>query len=211
MFFGFIIFLLKILLTLFYRYKTYGTQSYYKGGAIIASNHVSFLDPPLIGAAWPEKTHYLARATLFKSFFARSVLNNLNAHPVEGTAQDIKSIKTVCQLLDEEKKVVIFPEGVRSVDGQMRPIKTGIAMLALRTKKPIIPAYIHGAFEIWPRFRKWPAWHGQLACVFGKPIFVESYAHLEKKTAQERIAHDIKRSIENLKKWIENGAIGEIP
>lgn len=210
MFFGLVIFLLKIIFSLFYRYKTYGMRSY-KGGAIIASNHVSFLDPPLIGASWPEETHYLARASLFKSFFFGQLLKNLHAHPVEGSAQDLKSIKTACQLLDQEKKLVIFPEGIRSADGEMKPIKTGIAMLALRTKKPIIPTYIHGAFEIWPRFKKWPTWKGQLACVFGKPIFIESYLHLEKKAAQEKIAEDVKQAIENLRRWVENGAVGEIP
>jgi len=210
-FFWFAISLFKTCFFVFYRYKVYGIQHPYRGGAIIAPNHASFLDPPLIAAAWSEETHYLARSTLFKRSWANFILRKLNAHPVNGSAQDLSSFKIICQLLNEDKKVVIFPEGVRSSDGQLQPIKTGVAMLALRTKRPIIPTYIHGTFEAWPRSNKWPHISGRVSCVFGKPIFVDSYSNLDKKQAQELLTQELSQSIKRLQIWFEQGAIGDPP
>lgn len=209
--FLFIGILLKILFFVFYRYRVYGVQNYYQGGAIIAPNHVSFLDPPLIGISWPEETHYLARASLFRPFLLGKILKTMNAHPVHGSSQDLTSFKTICQLLNQGKKVVIFPEGVRSREGQLQPIKTGVAMLALRTQCPIIPAYIDGSFEAWPRSRRWPKLTGRIACVFGKPILVEPYMNMDKKQAQEALTHQLQQSIEDLRAWFKAGAVGNPP
>jgi 1-acyl-sn-glycerol-3-phosphate acyltransferase len=210
-FFSLTSFLFKLFFTVFYHYCVYGTKPIYPGAAIIAPNHLSFLDPPLMGASWPEETHFLAKASLFSSPLLRIILTHLNTHPVQGSAQDLASFKIICRLLNENKKVVIFPEGMRSENGQLRPIKTGVAMLALRTKSPIIPTYIYGTFEAWPRDRKWPKLGGKIACVFGKPILVDPYLQLEKKKAQEMLTQQLQQSIVNLKEWFEKGAVGEPP
>lgn len=196
---------------LFYRCEIYGINYPYRGGAIIAPNHASFLDPPFICGFWPEETHYLARATLFDSGLMKWLLSKLNAHPVTGSAQDIQSMRLTCQLLEEGKKVVIFPEGIRSEDGQMQPIKSGMSMLALRAGCPIIPVYIQGTFEAWPRHSRWPKAGSKIACVFGKPVSAESFNDLPKKQAQAEMTKAVQTSIENLKQWYERGAQGEIP
>src|SRR4051812_30390150 len=113
MLFWFLIFLIKIYFRLFYRVRVYGTEHIYQKGAIIAPNHNSFLDPPLIGITWPQKTYYLARASLFNNFFFSKLLRALQAYPVQGSAQDFSSLKMIMQLPKQDKKVVIFPEGVR--------------------------------------------------------------------------------------------------
>src|ERR1700761_1988428 len=113
---------LKTLFRIFHRHKTYGIDHYYKGGAIIAPNHTSFYDPPLIGISWPEEISFLARKSLFGVFLG-PVITKLNAYPVTGTQQDLSSIKLICSLLKQDKKVVIFPEGLRSIDGNLQRIK----------------------------------------------------------------------------------------
>jgi 1-acyl-sn-glycerol-3-phosphate acyltransferase len=192
---------MKFFFLLFYRIRVYGVEDLYPKGAIIAPNHTSFFDPPLISITYPEETYYLARATLFKNFFFRMFLRGLNAYPVKGSAQDFSSLKMIGQLLKQDKKVVIFPEGTRSDDGQITQIKTGISMLALRAECPIIPVYIHGAFEAWSRHRKWPKLGSSLTCVYGKPIFSHTYAHLEKKQAREEMTKEVQRSLEALHAW----------
>lgn len=194
-------YLLKIFFRIFYRVQVYGTEHIYKGGAILAPNHASFLDPPLISIAWPEHTYYLARSTLFRPRLFGWYLKVLHAYPVYGSAQDLSSFKMIQQLLEEQKKVVIFPEGIRSKDGTLVPIKTGVAMLALRAECPIIPVYIHGTFEAWPRDKKWPRLGGTLACVFGEPIFSETYTHMDKKQAREAMTEQVQQSILDLQNW----------
>jgi 1-acyl-sn-glycerol-3-phosphate acyltransferase len=201
----------KIFFKLFYRLKVYGLNHFYKGRGIIAPNHTSFFDPPIIAATWPEEAFFLARKTLFTSRIFGPMISRLNSYPVNGTTQDLGSIKLVCRLLSENKKVVIFSEGVRSMDGELGTIKSGIGMLALRCQAPIIPVYLSGCYDIWNRHQKTPKFTGKMACVYGSPIDWQEFNHLEKKEAQEAIASRVKNSIEQLKIWYENGAIGSPP
>lgn len=196
---------------IFYRHRVYGLEHFIPGGAIIAPNHLSYLDPPLIGVSWPEEISFLARKSLFKKKVFGALIAKLNAYPVTGTQQDLASIKVICKLLSNHKKVVIFPEGIRSTHGNLMDIKSGIGMLAQRNHCPIIPAYIQGSYEIWNRHRRFPKLCGKTVCVFGSPIPYERFSHLGKKEAQDAIARAVKESIEALKQWYQSGAIGIPP
>jgi 1-acyl-sn-glycerol-3-phosphate acyltransferase len=197
---------LRVFFRLFYHFSIYGANSPFQGKAILAPNHASFLDPPVIGAAWPEEIHFLARATLFRYKGWGMLLSYLNAHPVHGTTQDIESFRLICQLLSEGKKVVIFPEGERSATGQLQTIKPGIAMLALRMQCPIIPVYIHGTFGAWPRHKRWPKFGSSIACVFGTPIFPPSSTEMTRKQMQEVMTQQVQKKLEELRLCFEAGA-----
>lgn len=196
---------------LFHGHRVYGLEHFIEGRAIIAPNHTSFLDPPIISLSWPEEIAFLARKSLFDRFILGSIISRLNAYPVSGTHQDRASIKLICQLLEKNQKVVIFPEGVRSADGHMTEVKSGIGMLALRCQCPIIPAYIVGSYSIWNRHQLFPKIGGKTACIFGSPIFISQFSHLEKKAAHEAIAEHVKEAIISLKSWYEHGALGIPP
>lgn len=196
---------------MFYRHKVYGLEHFYPRGAVIAANHTSFLDPPLLSISWPEEVHFLARESLFhKRLFGRFI-RAINAHPVSGDVTDIGVFRTICGLLSDGKKIVLFPEGGRSLDGHLRQIKPGIGMLAMRTKSAIIPTYLKGPYEIWNRTRKFPKIFGKTICVFGSPICWETYKYLSKREAQEAIASQFIKSVEALKKWVDEGAKGIPP
>ncbi len=196
---------------LFHRFSVYGVDAPYPGKAILAPNHTSFLDPPIMGAAWPEEIHFLARASLFRPAIWGWFLSKLNSHPIQGTAQNIESFRLICQLLEEGKKVVIFPEGERSPTGQLLPIKSGVAMLALRMHCPIIPVYIGGAFEAWPRHKRWPKLGSSIVCVFGQPIFPITSEEINKKQMQEILSKQLQKKLEELRLWYEAGAQGTPP
>ncbi len=200
-FYWFVIGTFKIYFTLFHRLKIYGRQNLPKGSAIIAPNHTSFFDPPIIAASCGEEATFLAKSSLFKHFIFGRLISWLNAYPVAGTAQDISSLKLIGQLLKENKKVVIFPEGIRSDDGVLLPIKSGIGMLALRANSPIVPVYIHGAYDVWDKSRKFPKFWGKIACVFGKPIYMKDFEQYGKKEAQEKISQATENEIKALKAW----------
>lgn len=196
---------------LFYHLSIYGTDSPYRGKAILAPNHASFFDPPIIGATWPEEVHFLARSNLFDLPIWGWILSKLNAHPIHGTARDVELFRYVCQLLSEEKKVVIFPEGNRTATGQIQEIKPGFAMLALRMQCPIIPVYISGTYEAWPRHNRWPKLGPSIACVYGQPIFPEFSAEKNKKKIQEFLAQQVQEKWEEMRLWLEAGAQGQPP
>jgi 1-acyl-sn-glycerol-3-phosphate acyltransferase len=198
--------LFRFIFKLFYRHKIYGLEQLPVGAALIAANHSSYLDPPLLGTSCSEEVYYFARASLFEHYFLNYFIRRLNAYPVKGNATDLATFKLIASFLENEKKVLIFPEGIRSPDGNLCDFKNGAAMLALRVNCPVIPVYIHGTFEIWSRFNRFPTLKGTTACVFGKPLYPDSYKYLAKKEAQDEMTKDVKNSIENLRTWYEAGA-----
>jgi 1-acyl-sn-glycerol-3-phosphate acyltransferase len=199
------------LFTFIYRHKTYGQENLPQGAAIIAPNHQSYYDPPLLGFSCPEEIFYLARNSLFKRPLLGPIIRLLNAYPLSGSSSDRGSIKSIQSLLSREKKVVIFPEGIRSSNGQLSQIKPGIALLAFRSHAPIVPVYIHGTFDIWPRNRIFPKLWGKTACVFGHPFYPDQFSHLEKKKAQQILGDVLSEKIALLREWYIQGAKGPIP
>jgi 1-acyl-sn-glycerol-3-phosphate acyltransferase len=196
---------------LLYRHRVYGTEHLPTGPAILAPNHASFWDPPLVAASAPGEITFLARASLFEHPLFGIYIRRLNAYPVQGNAQDLASIKLICRLLQENKQVVIFPEGNRTWDGILGPFKSGISMLALRTQCPIVPVYLYGTYRVWSRQRRFPRLYGHTACVFGTPIPWEPYANLPKKEGQEAMAQAVRDAIIALRSWYEAGAQGSPP
>lgn len=162
-------FVFWIFFKLFYRLKVEGDEHVKKGGGLIVANHVSFWDPPAIAVSMRGDLHFLARRSLFKGFFAW-FFPKVNVHPVDPKMNNLKVIKTICQLIKEGKKVLIFPEGTRSLDGQLQELQTGVSLILSRTESMVIPAYIHGLFDIWSRQHKTPKLFGHAKVIFGQPI-----------------------------------------
>lgn len=206
-----VLFLAWVFFKVFYRHRVYGLEHYYEASAIIAANHTSFYDPPVLSISWPQEVHFLARETLFKNRLFGGLIRRLNSHPVSGDAGDIVVFKTICSLLNEGKKIILFPEGTRSDDGTLRELKSGIALLVARSKSAVIPAYIHGTSTIWGRNRKFPKLWGKTACVFGSALRWEEFAHLDKKEAQKQLTEKLKTAILSLQEWYENVREGSPP
>jgi 1-acyl-sn-glycerol-3-phosphate acyltransferase len=206
-----VLFLTWCFFKLFYRHKVYGGQKDYLDAAIIAGNHSSFYDPPILAISWPQEVHFLAREGLFKNPLFGGLIRKLNAHPVSGEPSDIGVFKLICSLLAEGKKIILFPEGKRGRVDELGELKSGIAMLVSRSNSAVIPAYIHGTFKIWNRFHKFPKPWGKTACVFGSPIQWAQFAHLDKRQAQKALIDKLAESINALRDWYEKGAKGTPP
>jgi len=202
---------IKLLAKILYGHRIFGSEHLPEGPAILAPNHNSFWDPPLVAISSPGEVAFLARATLFEHPLLSWSIRHLNAYPVTGTAQDLNSFKLVCSLLHAQKKVVIFPEGIRSSSGEITSFKSGVAMLAFRCHCPIVPVYISGTFEVWNRERKFPKLWGKTAVVFGTPIHYETFAQLPKKEGQEAMTQAVHDAIERLQQWFLAGAKGTPP
>jgi 1-acyl-sn-glycerol-3-phosphate acyltransferase len=138
------------------------------GPAIIAANHQSYLDPPLIGVASPSELHYLARNTLFNNPAVGWILTHVNAIPVDRDRGDVGAFRAVLKLLKEGHRTVIFPEGTRTLTGQIQKARPGIGMIVAKTLVPVIPARIFGSFEAWPKNGKFKP--HPITVVIGTPI-----------------------------------------
>ena len=140
---------------------------------ILASNHQSYLDPVLIGTHVLRPLCFLARESLFRVPLLGGLIRRLNAFPVRrGGAAARAALRTAEGILKSDQAVVLFPEGTRTVDGKMQPLKSGVYLIARRARCPVVPVLIVGAFEAWPRQRKVP-WFSSIRMIFGEPIIIQ--------------------------------------
>lgn len=113
-----------------------------KGGLIIASNHVSNYDPPFIGIVFKSKYTFMAKEELFKNRFFAWLIRKLGAFPVKRGAKDLAAIDTAIESLHNGRTFIIFPEGTRSKTGELGRPKSGVSIIAVKAKAPVIPVFI---------------------------------------------------------------------
>ena len=149
---------LFILYKIFFRFRCYGSENIPgpddPRGVILAPNHASFLDPPLVGISAKRHITFLAKEYLFKAFFVGSVLGAIGSFPIKTRADDFRSIRALIRLLKEGRCVVMFPEGTRSPDGNFQKPESGVGFLAVKSQAVVVPVYIDGTFRAFPRGAK---------------------------------------------------------
>lgn len=121
-----------------------------EGPVLVASNHQSYLDPPLIGNLYQDEMVYLARKTLFNRV-TRWLYSSWNAIPVDQDRPDMASLKTIIRKLREGHRVLVFPEGSRTLDGELGEAAPGVGLIAAKSGAVIQPVRIRGAREALPR------------------------------------------------------------
>jgi 1-acyl-sn-glycerol-3-phosphate acyltransferase len=124
------------------------------GGLIIASNHIAGADPFLLGSTVPRELWFMAKKELFEVPIQGKFIAKVNAYPVDRFGFDLEVIKTSIKYLKEGKALIMFPEGTRSKDGQIKEGKIGVGMLARKAGVPIVPAYIANTKKAWWNFLK---------------------------------------------------------
>lgn len=157
-----------------YDFEIHGAENIPREGSVIfAANHVSFFDPPAIGARIPRQINYFARDTLYKGWFGQYLLA-LDTIPVARDNADIRSLKAIFKALKNKGAVAIYPEGTRSPDGTLLPPKPGAGMIACKSRATIIPTRLFGTFEAYGRHHKIPSLGGSINIVYGKALSSET-------------------------------------
>lgn len=142
----------KAIARTFFHYRVVGAEHLIEEGpCIVAANHCSYLDPPLVGIAFRRGIHYLARKSLLEWPILGPIFPELNVIPVDQKNADRSALMGAIRVIREGGAVLIFPEGTRSPDGQLQPGQPGIGMIAAKTGAPILPARITGSYEAFPR------------------------------------------------------------
>jgi 1-acyl-sn-glycerol-3-phosphate acyltransferase len=163
-------FLFQLGSVLFFGMRVYGQKHAPKSGAaLICSNHQSHFDPGLIGLSLPSRLNFLGRRTLFDTPLLKQIITFLDTIPIDREGSALAGMKETLKRLKQGEQVVIFPEGTRTSDGEVAPIKAGFTMLARRSDALIVPIGLDGAFQAWPRTR-WYPWMDRIVLVVGEPI-----------------------------------------
>ena len=163
--------LVRFLAWIFFRLKVVGEENVPRtGGVIVAANHNSYLDIPLLGCALTRRADNIAKAELFRNRFVAAIYRALGGFPVQrGERGDRGALEEAVRRLREGHLLALYPEGHRSPDGRLLPPKPGIGMLVARTRVPVVPVYIDGTDKAWPpgqrRIRR-----AQVTITFGKPL-----------------------------------------
>jgi 1-acyl-sn-glycerol-3-phosphate acyltransferase len=124
-------------------------------GVILAPNHASYLDPPLLGISLKRRVTYLAKSYLFNNFFVGFVLRAIGAYPIKSeSGNDFRSVRDLVRLLKAGCCVAVFPEGTRSENGEFRAPESGIGFLAMKSGAWVVPVYIEGSYAAFPKGAK---------------------------------------------------------
>lgn len=140
-----------------------------EGGALVCANHQSMFDPPLVGLTCPRRMNYLARDTLFRVPVFKQLIHFLDAIPIDREGGGLAGLKETLRRLKAGELVLIFPEGTRTHDGEVATLKPGFLAVARRSRVPLVPVGIDGAYQAWPRTSRLPRL-GRIAIVVGRPL-----------------------------------------
>lgn len=138
---------------------------------IIAPNHVSFYDPPLIAVGIRHRVRFMAWDALFRVPVLRQIMLSYGAYPVKLKSADKGAIAQTLKILRNGEAVMIFPEGSRSVSGQLTSFEQGPARLAVQTGAAIVPVTILGAFEAWPAANRLPRLFRPIIIKYHPPVY----------------------------------------
>jgi len=142
----------KTIARLFFSFRVlYPERIVEKGPLILASNHQSYFDPPLVGICSRRGVYYLARKTLLQIPLLGKLLPHINVILVDRDGNDMSALKSVIRTVKSGNAVVLFPEGTRSIDGNLQPAKAGIGLVIAKTRAPVQPVRIFGSYEAFPK------------------------------------------------------------
>ena len=168
----------RLISVLLFRLRVVGRENWpAEGGGLICSNHQSYFDPPIVGLTCNRRMNYLARDGLFRVPVLKQVIQFFDSIPIDREGGGLAGLKETLKRLKAGELVLIFPEGTRTRDGEVAPLKPGFIAVARRSDVPLVPVALDGAFQAWPRTARLPR-PTRLAVVIGPPIQPDEIAAL---------------------------------
>jgi 1-acyl-sn-glycerol-3-phosphate acyltransferase len=178
---------LRILFSLLFRLRAEGLHNIPKDGPVImCCNHISNIDPPLLGSPFERKIYYMAKEELFKIPVLGWIIPRIGAFPVKRGGVSKESIRNALNLLSEGKMIGVFPEGTRN---SKVPAKKGAAVLALRSEAVIVPAAIIGNYSLF----------NPMIIRYGEPIKMDEFRSQSDGDSSEQVTAEIMKAINRLK------------
>ena len=178
----------------FYGIKISGRKNIPLTGAVlIAPNHQSFYDAPLVGFAVPRRIYFMSKKKYMDVPLLGLLMRILRAFPIENQ-NDRKAYANILKTLESGKCLTIYPEGERTRTGDLEPIQPGVPRMALKTGATIVPMSILGAYEVWPHSQKFPSFFKKIVLKYHRPIMVEAcHDKQQLKIQMEEIRQELER------------------
>ena len=183
--------------------KAEGLENIPASGAVVVANHASYLDHFAVGIPIRRKLYrrivFLAKKEHFETRWGRFWHEIMDAIPLDRDTGGKEAMKKAAELLRNGDLVMIYPEGTRTLTGELNKGKPGAAKLALTAKVPIVPVGLHNTFKVWPKKNKLPHPVAKGKMVVGKPIYLDEYFGRENdKEALAEITDNLMREIAEL-------------
>jgi 1-acyl-sn-glycerol-3-phosphate acyltransferase len=185
--------LCRVWFGLCYRYRAWGVERIPSAGPVLfVVNHQSYFDPILVGLGAHRRHSYnLARSSLWRFKPLGWLISSLNGLPVERGAADLAAMRRCIELLKGGQALVVFPEGTRTPDGTTHAFAAGLMLLIRRAQPRVVPVALQGAFEVWPRSRRWPRLLGRTAAMYGRPVEARELLGVDAQMALERLRQEV--------------------
>ncbi|MGO1469132.1 MAG: lysophospholipid acyltransferase family protein [Tissierella sp.] len=174
MFYDLLANIVYVILSFIYRFEVDGKENIpSKGNLIVCSNHSNNLDPILISILFPRKISWMGKKELFNNKMLKVILSKLGVFPVNRDKVDISAVKNSLKLLKDKKVLGIFPEGTRVKELDINNAKSGVSLIAIRSKTPVLPIYIESNYNLFSKVK----------ITIGKCLYI--YEDIENKPTQE--------------------------
>lgn len=156
------------------------------GPVILASNHASFIDPPLVGAGLKRDINYLARESLFRFPGIGALLRSWNSVPVDREGGGAAGLRAILDRLLDGGAIILFPEGTRTRDGKLQSARSGIGLTVIKSTAPVVPVRVFGTFEAFGRHMRFPC-PRPIAVKYGRPMLFEQLRAEAKTCSKPRL------------------------
>jgi 1-acyl-sn-glycerol-3-phosphate acyltransferase len=160
----------RFLFKFYFRWRVYHNERVpLQGPVILAANHASFLDPPLVGSGLMRDINYLARKSLFRYPVLGWILRKVNAVPVDRDGGGAAGLKAIIDRLRDGGAIILFPEGTRTLNGELQPARSGIGLTVIKSEAPVVPVRVFGTYEAWGKGVSFPRPH-RVTVKYGQPM-----------------------------------------
>ena len=177
----------RLLFATYFRWRVYHSERVPRTGPVIlAANHASYLDPPLVGAGLKRPCSFLARETLFRTPLLGALLRSWESVPVDRDGGTAAGLRAILDRLLTGHAVILFPEGTRSLDGHLQKARSGIGLLVVKSTAPVVPVRVFGSYEAWPKKKRFPSPH-RIVLKYGPPLHFEALRAEAKTCSKTRL------------------------
>ena len=184
----------RALFALYFRWRVFNPERVpLAGPVILASNHASYIDPPLVGAGIRRQINYLARDSIFHVPILAAILRSWEVVPVDRDGGTGRGLKEILSRLEQGGAIILFPEGTRSRHGELNPARSGIGLTVIKSSAPVVPVRVFGTHRAFGPHKRLPR-PRRVMVKYGQPLSFQAL-RAEAATASKQRVREIYQQV----------------